>query len=62
MYMPVYAKTLTNLLLKLSLLFGRKNLVPAGIGGKKYVRREGLQSVLIVAVANVVVFKSSSSH
>ena len=47
---------------------GRKTLVAAGhvttqnLGGKKSVGREGWQSTLIVAVANFVGFKTSSSR
>ena len=46
----------------------RKTLVVAGhvttqnLSGKKSVGQEGLQSVLIVAVVNLVGFKTLSSH
>ena len=51
----------------LPLVVGRKTLVAAGYlatqGGKKnHVEREGWQSVLIVAVANFLGFKTSNSH
>ena len=50
------------------LVVGTKTLVTAGhvttqnAGGKNSVGREGWQSVLIVAVANFVGFKTSSSR
>ena len=50
------------------LVVGKKTLVATGhvtnqnMGGKKSVRREGWQSVLFVAVTNLVDFKTSISR
>ena len=67
MYMLAYAKTLINLVLRLSLLclpwsLEERTWLRLVLVVEKSVRREGLQSVLIVAVANFVVFTSSSSR